>query len=1106
MKYVIQISIAIILIMGFVLPAQASFEWGPTEESLVLVVFNTEDVEVAIDLGQRTTVLSQGAGTVLRPAGTVNLDQFGAVVRNWEDLQVACHTTDFFNTHNVFGTKSQTAPEASSTQVKNFNSGSSKHILLSQQESNGTYTAIYSSSERSSFTTVLGASGRMAGLNSANSEAAYITLEALDTSGGYVNLYLYDFDDNANLIPGSAGDYQAVIRLNADGSIVLNPVGGNNSPTIALKRNGTDIGGTTVSVTEGETLAFSIEAQDEDEDDTLGLTSPTSSQFKSGMEISDPVATNGKMVWTFTWTPGSDQSGEYPYDFTVSDGEASKTQSLTIQVINANSAPEASVTALDSINEGETISITVAATDADGSDALSITDAVLPSGATLDSSSGEPGGTYTWVYTWTPDYIQAGTYSLRFTVTDGSSPVTVTKTLTVGNTNQVPVMDEIQESYTLTDPTTELEISISAQDEDAASLSLQYELENQAAFPGTVGVSGPVVDSQSGAHTWKFNWTPGFGIAYVYKVNFSVVEDAGESPLSSSVIPVTITVGAGTNAPPVLAAIGSQEAVEGVAFSIQMAATDTEGQTLTYSMEYPEDMPANDNAQLNESTGLFTWTPQDGDGGEESYTYDLTFSVADNGEPSQSDEEVVPVTVYANQLPSEPSLNTPEDGGQVNSTQEVGLSVNNASDADTAMGQTLQYHFQLFSGSDMATEELLAETDKKYLEEEEDGTTEWVTSTTLTLEENQTYYWRCRVYDGIAFSQWVDGSFSVNSGNEAPTAPTRVSPLDDAVLKTLTPELLVQNASDPDGDTLQYIFQIGTSVNIESSSGFQSATVDEGNNHSGTGNTSWIVASDLDDNTTYWWRVKAQDLSSSESEWIGPYSFRIDLTDDGPSAPELDTALSDQSIYGGEVTTNTPRLIVGNATDPDADDTLIYFFEIIEDTGSGCGVYEGETLISSPVAGIPEGQMEQPLPGDEDDEDDWDSIVDDILPQDPDHTAWRTPALNDNTQYCWRAWAEDEQGNVGPAVQSSFFVNLENDTPTACTIKSPVNGSEVSDRMPTLEVNAATDLDGDRISYQFVLTDESGVTTYTQIRQGKIILGCAGVVDGWCLVLAGQDV
>ncbi|RJP81734.1 MAG: hypothetical protein C4522_05020 [Desulfobacteraceae bacterium] len=1078
MKKMIQILIMIVLLPVMAMPALAAFE----NSHLVLVVYNANDNEVAVDLGDMETMPLDAQGVELAPPGTVYIKapsgktpQFGSGIKKWEDLSaayfVAYRVSGVY--HFLFATTKGTAPDINNATKASFYtaSGTTRH----NWNSSGSWITIQSSSYLYSYDKYvnMGAQGQMAGYNNINYQDADIGLSALDASGGYVDAYLYEFDINGNLVPGTGGDYRAVLRFSADGSVILNPTGGNTPPSIELKQNGTALG-SSISINAGDALAITIEAQDED-GDVISLTSPLAGQLPAGATLpTTPVVSSGIYRWTFSWTPGSDQAVSIPLTFSVSDGSASSSKQLSIAVTDVNHPPAVSVTGSDTVNEGQAMTLVIQATDDDGN-SLSLADATLtnlPENAVLPSTPVISGGTYQWTFTWTPDSSQAGTYPINFTVTDGTSPVTVARTLTVANTNQQPELDVIQGSFTLLDPTTELTISINAMDGDKAGLALQYQPVSHASLPGTANVSAPVVNPQTGAHAWTFRWTPGPGIADVYTIDFSVRETAGETPLTSRTSQVVITVGDATNAPPVLQTIGPKETVEAVEVMIQPSATDPENQDLTYSVILPGDMPAGHNAQLDESTGAFTWTPQAGDGHDSSRTYLLTFRVTDSGAPARSDEEIVAVTVHANQVPGDPSLNAPADDGSVTSIQGVELSVNNASDPDASLGQILQYQFQLFSGQAMTPDVLLSETDP-YLAEEA-GTTKW--EIPVVLAENNIYYWQCRVFDGIAYSQWVDGSFSVNSGNEPPGQPTRIAPLNDAVMKTVTAELKIQNAVDPDADTLKYVFQVGSSQNIESSSDFQTNTVDQGNNHSGTNNTSWIVT--LQDNTQYWWRVKAQDSSLAESSWIGPFPFSIDLYSDGPTAPKLDTNLSDKSIYNGEVTTDRPKLIVANATDPDADDSLTYFFEIIERSGTGCGVYEGENLMPSP--GIPEGQMEEPLPGDGND---WGTIAGGGLPQDPDRTAWRTPALHDNTHYCWRVWAEDEEGNAGPPVESSFFVNLENDLPTACTIKSPLQNSKVGERMPIFEVKPASDIDGDRISYEFILKNESETEVYTQILQ-----------------------
>ena len=83
------------------------------------------------------------------------------------------------------------------------------------------------------------------------------------------------------------------------------------------------------SVTEGETLTFTVSATDEDGDTlTYGASGlPTGATF-------DPATR------TFSWTPGYDQAGSYAaVQFTVSDAQAEDSESLTITVADEPTPP-----------------------------------------------------------------------------------------------------------------------------------------------------------------------------------------------------------------------------------------------------------------------------------------------------------------------------------------------------------------------------------------------------------------------------------------------------------------------------------------------------------------------------------------------------------------------------------------------------------------------------------------------------------------------------------------------------------------------------------------------------------------------------------------------
>ncbi|MBW2261055.1 MAG: hypothetical protein JRG91_03700 [Deltaproteobacteria bacterium] len=90
--------------------------------------------------------------------------------------------------------------------------------------------------------------------------------------------------------------------------------------------------------------------------------------------------------------------------------------------------------------------------------------------------------------------------------------------------------------------------------------------------------------------------------------------------------------------------------------------------------------------------------------------------------------------------------------------------------------------------------------------------------------------------------------------NAPPDAPTIVSP-DGTTVGTSRPALIVDNASDFDGDDLSYTFEVATVGDFLPTSVVVRGQVFEGTD----GQTEWIVTVDLMDATRYYWRVWAND-------------------------------------------------------------------------------------------------------------------------------------------------------------------------------------------------------------------------------------------------------
>lgn len=169
------------------------------------------------------------------------------------------------------------------------------------------------------------------------------------------------------------------------------------------------------SVTEGQLLAFTISATDPDGDNLTY----SASNLPSGASFTPANR-------TFGWTPTAGQAGTYlNVSFWVSDGALAASENITITVSPAvapsggggggggaaNSAPVLVPIGSKTVNEGQVLSFSMSATDANG-DALTYSAANLPQGRTFDPA--------TMTFSWTPAYGQAGTYrDVHFQVSDG---------------------------------------------------------------------------------------------------------------------------------------------------------------------------------------------------------------------------------------------------------------------------------------------------------------------------------------------------------------------------------------------------------------------------------------------------------------------------------------------------------------------------------------------------------------------------------------------------------------------------------------------------------------------------------------------------------------
>jgi hypothetical protein len=225
MKRIFAILVTVTLVVCGAVPAMAAYF---DNQNLILVAYNWDDKEVAVDLGNYQTTDFNVKGQTLAAAGSVSLTKFGNLVDSWDDLHVGVYTgfSDSSSVkHFVFGTTSDTPNSVNKVANVPFSSASTlTHTLYGTGSDQQVVTV--SALDNNSYTNLMDGSayGKMAGYNK-NPGDAGLSLSALSTVG-YIDLYLWERigATTQNLVPNVSGDqHQGMVRLYANGSITSGP-------------------------------------------------------------------------------------------------------------------------------------------------------------------------------------------------------------------------------------------------------------------------------------------------------------------------------------------------------------------------------------------------------------------------------------------------------------------------------------------------------------------------------------------------------------------------------------------------------------------------------------------------------------------------------------------------------------------------------------------------------------------------------------------------------------------------------------------------------------------------------------------------------------------
>jgi hypothetical protein len=323
---------------------------------------------------------------------------------------------------------------------------------------------------------------------------------------------------------------------------------------------------------------------------------------------------NGNGTGAFAFSPNFTQSGVYAVLFIASDGVAADSENVTITVNEGgNQRPVLATIGAQTVNEGVNLTFGLSATDAD-SNPITLSALNVPTNAALvDNGDG------TGVFSFDPDFTQAGVYNVTFIASDGLLADSEVVAITVNNVNRPPVLAAIG-PRSVTEGQG-LAFNVLASDDDGSIPALTVP---------NVPANANFVDNGNGTGTFTFN--PTFAQGGLYQVLFIASDGvAADSEL------VDITVIDAGNQPPVLAFIGNRNIPEGQTLSFRVSASDLDG---TIPTLIAENLPANATfADSLNGAGGFVFATSFAQGGN---AYMVRFIASDG---AAADTEVVFITV-----------------------------------------------------------------------------------------------------------------------------------------------------------------------------------------------------------------------------------------------------------------------------------------------------------------------------------------------------------------------------------------------------------------------------------------------------------------------------
>jgi hypothetical protein len=648
--------------------------------------------------------------------------------------------------------------------------------------------------------------------------------------------------------------------------------------------------------------------------DTATLSIPATAGFMV-VQLDDPfggrkiikqiIRSDAKIIKTENFWLSKTRNEDHTWQHFINLFDVNTTGSYTLQFDDLTALPVPPVLEFipdKIVAEDEQVSFIVTASDPNGTTPM-LSAAPLPAGAEFSDEENGMG-----VFDWTPLEGQAGIYEITFTASDGVLKDARRMTITVQSFNDsdgdgmadeweldhfgtldrdgsgdfdgdgisdldeflngsdptssnapgIPQIIAPQDQAEVTGLTPDLVIQNSI-DPDQDTVTYIFEIYSDQAMqnlvsgqedvtetPDTTSWTVPELLGDNSWHFWRVRATDGIGFSEWAYAGF-FVNTANDPPGAFNV-----------SSPQDNSEVDSQTPTLEVTNSV-----DVDEDVITYAFEIYAD------SSMSEPVVSVAGIVQ-GDNGTTSWTLDTALNdntwyywraIATDAHEAHTTTALVSMFVNTqNDAPETPALVAPVDGNEVEDV-DLDLTVSNSFDRD---GDQLTYFFEIDT---LNTFDGAARQSSGEIQEGAEHTS-WPRS---ALTDNTEYFWRAKAFDGDAESPWSTGSFFVNTANDPPFPPTLKNPGQDAWVATLTPVLELHAALDVDRDDLLYRFEVYADAELND-------LVAEGSSELNA--PEWVVvpddASELTDNTWYYWRALAEDAHGATGDWMQTAAFFTD--------------------------------------------------------------------------------------------------------------------------------------------------------------------------------------------------------------------------------------